>query len=58
MHVDVHPGDRAASCRALMTPVDLLYERGTFIVVHECTGCRLRRRNRAGPSDDLSPLLG
>jgi hypothetical protein len=41
-----------------MAPVGLLYERGTFIVVHECTGCRFQRCNRAGPSDDLSPLLG
>ncbi len=57
MHVDVHPGDRAASCRALMEPVALLYERGAFIVVHECTRCGCRRRNRAGPDDNLSTLL-
>jgi hypothetical protein len=56
-HVDVHPGDRAATCRALMQPVDLLYERGEFVVVHECTGCHLRRRNRAARDDDLSPFL-
>src|SRR4029450_685017 len=39
MHVDVHPGDRAASCGALMEPIGLLYESGEFILVHECTGC-------------------
>ena len=58
MHVDVHPGDRAASCGALMEPVGLLYERGEFIVVHRCTGCCERRRNRASAADDLSALLG
>jgi hypothetical protein len=57
MHVDVHPGDRAAACRALMRPVALLYERGEFVVVHECTACRFRRRNRAAPNDDVSVLL-
>jgi hypothetical protein len=57
MHVDVHPGDRAASCRALMEPVGLLYERGEFVVVHECTGCRCRRRNRAGADDDVTVLM-
>ena len=56
MHVDVNPGDRAARCRALMQPVALLYERGTFVLVHECTRCRLRRRNRAHDHDDLSSL--
>ena len=57
MHVDVNPGDRAATCRALMQPVALLYERGRFIVVHECTRCHVQRRNRADRNDDLSTLL-
>jgi RNHCP domain len=58
LHVDVHPGDRAAICRAPMRPVQLLYERGAFVVVHECTGCGVRRRNKASPDDDVSQLLG
>ena len=56
-HVDVHPGDRAARCRAPMRPAALLYERGEFVVVHECTACGVRRRNRASADDDLSPLM-
>jgi hypothetical protein len=58
MHVDVHPGDRAATCRGLMQPVSLLYERGRFVIMHECTACGERRRNRAEGDDDLSELLG
>jgi RNHCP domain len=58
MHVDVQPGDRAADCHALMRPIGLLYERGEFIVVHECVGCGTRRRNRAATDDDLSTLVG
>jgi hypothetical protein len=40
-----------------MRPVGLLYERGQFVVVHECTGCGVRRRNRVAAGDDLSTLL-
>jgi hypothetical protein len=40
-----------------MRPVGLLYERGEFVVVHECTACGARRRNRAAAGDDLSTLL-
>jgi hypothetical protein len=57
MHVDIHPGDRAAACRGLMQPVQLLYERGEFVIVHECTGCRSRKRNRAAPDDDVGQLM-
>jgi hypothetical protein len=57
MHVDVNPGDRAATCRGLMQPIRLLYERGEFLVVHECVRCGVRRRNRTAPDDDLSTLL-
>ncbi len=41
-----------------MRPAALLYERGEFTVLHECTACGARRRNRASPVDDLSSLLG
>jgi hypothetical protein len=41
-----------------MAPVELRYERGRFVVVHECTVCGARRRNRAAADDDLGVLLG
>jgi hypothetical protein len=40
-----------------MQPIGLLYERGEFVVVHECVRCGLRRRNRAAVEDDLTTLL-
>ena len=58
MHVDIDPGDRAATCRALMEPRALVYERGEFLVVHRCTACGAERRCRTKPEDDLSVLLG
>jgi hypothetical protein len=57
MHVDHHPGDRAATCRGLMQPVELHYESGRFVVVHECTRCGTIRRNRAAKDDDLTVLM-
>ena len=56
VHVDVHPGDRAAACRAPMRPVQVLYERGEFVVVPQCTACGHVKRNRCAPDDDLSVL--
>jgi hypothetical protein len=41
-----------------MRPIGLLYERGEFVVVHQCVACGLRRRSRAASADDLSSLLG
>ena len=57
MHVDVHPGDRASDCRAPMRPIELRYEKGQFVLVHECTGCGLKRRNRTQADDDLTVFL-
>ena len=54
LHVDVQPGDRSASCRAPMRPVQLLYERDEFVVVHECTTCGATRRCRTSSDDDLT----
>lgn len=51
LHVDVHPGDRAARCRAPMAPAQVLYERGEFVIVHECTACGHVKRNRAARGD-------
>ena len=57
MHVDIDPGDRAATCRAPMRPVRVLYERGEFVIEHACTACPHTRRNRTSPEDDLSSFV-
>jgi hypothetical protein len=40
-----------------MEPVDLLYVRGDFVVVHRCTACAHVQRNRTSRDDDLSSML-
>jgi hypothetical protein len=37
-----------------MRPVDVLYEGGEFVVIHECTRCGVVRRNRCAPDDDVA----
>lgn len=56
-HVDVDPGDRAATCGALMEPVDGHLERGEWLVVHRCTGCGTERRCRTSALDDVEVLV-
>jgi hypothetical protein len=57
LHVDVQPGDRAAECRAPMEPINVLYERGRYVIVHRCTGCGTRRRCRAADGDNITAWL-
>ena len=56
VHLDIQPGDRGADCGALMWPVAVSHGRGKgWIVVHECTGCGVRRRNRLALADPVQP---
>jgi hypothetical protein len=41
-----------------MAPVELLYERGDFVLLHRCTRCDHVKRNRTSPDDDLDSFLG
>lgn len=51
-HLDISPGDRQSSCRALMRPVAVEQRGGKgLVIVHQCTGCGFSRPNRI--ADDL-----
>ena len=56
-HVDVHPGDRAATCGGMMEPIAVEQKRGEVVLIHECRECGLRRRNRRDTQDDGEALL-
>ena len=57
-HVDVVPGDRAETCRALMEPVRTeRHSQKGWMVVHKCVECGKERRNRIAPDDNLDVLL-
>ncbi|MFI1666204.1 RNHCP domain-containing protein [Streptomyces wuyuanensis] len=62
LHVDISPGDRANDCRALMRPVAVEHHSAKgYMIVHRCTGCGTRRRNRTADDprqgDDLDTVL-
>jgi hypothetical protein len=56
-HVDVHPGDRSATCRGLMAPVGLDTTGGRLTLEHRCQDCGHTRRNRVDEGDDEAAVL-
>ena len=56
-HVDVNPGDRAASCGGLMEPVGTVLKGGDWIIRHRCTVCGFERNNKAAPDDDFEAIV-
>ncbi len=53
-HVDNVPGDRAAQCGGVLTPVDFVLEgRAGVVITYRCEGCSHSFRVRAHPDDNL-----
>lgn len=51
-HVDVFPGDRAATCHGVMEPISLeQHSKKGWIITHRCTKCGYQGRNRAALDD-------
>jgi hypothetical protein len=60
-HLDVSPGDRAATCGGLMEPVAVVFERGEYVIGFRCIECDHRWRNKAADADSrdvLQSLMG
>ena len=56
-HVDVIPGDRAASCGGLMEPVAYSVKNGEGRLLHLCQVCGYEKENRIADEDDRSAVL-
>lgn len=56
-HVDVDPGDRAASCGGLMEPLSLEGSSPEYDIVHRCTVCGFTRRNKTAGGDDPAEIV-
>lgn len=56
-HVDINPGDRAATCGGLMLPIGLLLRNGEKLIAHRCNSCGLEKLNKALPEDNEKLLL-
>ncbi len=56
-HVDVHPGDRAASCLGMMKPVGFTIKHGDYILTHRCTTCGMEKKNKTSKKDNFEAIL-
>jgi len=57
-HVDINPGDRAATCGGLMEPAGIEGSGDRQAIVHRCVVCGYEKRNRTAPEDDFDAILG
>jgi ribosomal protein L37E len=57
-HVDISPGDRAATCREMMEPVSYFVKSGEERILHRCVTCGFERENRVADEDDRTAILG
>jgi len=57
-HVDDEgPGDRNSDCEGLMEPMGLDRDgKKGFVIVHRCVKCRVERKNKAAPDDNLMAM--
>lgn len=56
-HVDIAPGDRAASCDGMMRPVRLEGKTGQYRIVHRCEACGHEKVNDAAQDDNPDLLV-
>lgn len=56
-HVDINPGDRAATCGGLMEPVGLAMRHGTYVLSHRCVICGFERENKVSPDDNFEAIV-
>lgn len=55
--MDVYPGDRAASCGALMEPAAYSVKAGEERILQRCVGCGHERENRIDGRDDRNAIV-
>lgn len=56
-HVDVNPGDRAATCGGMMEPILLEGSTPKYMIVHRCTLCRREKRNKVQDGDSPEAVV-
>jgi hypothetical protein len=56
-HVDINPGDRAATCGGIMEPVSVEGGRKGFMITFRCGKCGHEKRNRSSENDDMSKII-
>lgn len=56
-HVDVEPGDRAATCGGMMEPIGLEGSSPKYKIVQRCTRCHKEARISVSTEDDSDAVM-
>lgn len=56
-HVDIEPGDRAATCGGLMRPLRIEGTQQRYRIVHQCERCGYEKVNDTALADDAQALV-
>jgi predicted RNA-binding Zn-ribbon protein involved in translation (DUF1610 family) len=56
-HVDVDPGDRAATCGGMMEPVNVEIVGREQKILYRCVKCGFERKNKVGERDDFDVVV-
>jgi rubrerythrin len=56
-HVDVNPGDRAASCKGMMEPVQAEVKGEKHLLYYKCSECGHQFRVKSAPEDNLDAII-
>lgn len=56
-HVDINPGDRAATCKGLMEPVDAALVGDGHVILQRCVKCGFEKKQKASAEDDFDIIL-
>ena len=56
-HVDLNPGDRLNSCKAMMAPVGIKIRGSQYYIVHRCSKCQAEKVNKTCQDDNYDEIL-
>jgi DNA-directed RNA polymerase subunit RPC12/RpoP len=57
LHVDINPGDRANTCRALLKPTGITPNRNGYTIHFTCTQCNEKINNISAKDNNFEEVL-
>ena len=57
-HVDINPGDRAATCQGMMEPVGVESKRDGYVICYQCEKCGHKFKVKASNDDNMDSIIG
>lgn len=57
IHVDINPGDRANTCKGVLSPIGVETKKGEYMIVFKCKKCGEVSRNKMANDDDYNKVL-